>query len=135
MARTIKPTHVKAVAALLEEGAETAEELAKACIRKVDELREDDKTFMVVGQWDSQSGSYYMGFGPYSTKKQAVKANEKRKAGPIIAEHVAVLPTCTPEHLEPKWPVTAGPPPPLKWAREVREDSQNGNDKPVQRQR
>src|SRR5690625_7736878 len=98
MARTIKPTHVKAVAALLVEGAETAVELAKACIRKVDELREDDKTLMLVGLWDSQSGSYYMGFGPYSTKKHAVKAIEKDKAAPIIAEHVAVVPTFTSVH-------------------------------------
>ena len=135
MARTIKPTHVKAVAALLEEGAETAEELAKAVIRTVDQLREDDKTFMVVGQWDSQSGSYYMGFGPYSTKKQAVKAIEKGKAAPTIAEHVAVVPTFTPEHLERKWQETDGPPPTLKWAKEVQEDNQYWKDNPDKRKR
>jgi len=135
VARNLKPTHVKAIAALLEEGAETAEELAKACMRKVDELREDDKTFIVVGQWDSQSGSFYMGYGPYSTKKQAAKAIEKGKAFPTIAERIAVVPVFTPEHLERKQRELEGPPPTLKWAKEVQEDIQYWKDNPHKRKR
>ena len=133
--RTLKPSHVKAIAALLEEGAETSEELAKSVMRKFDELREDDKTYMIVGQWDSESGSYYLGYGPYATKKQAEKAIEKGKGVPVIAEHIAIVPTFTPEHIERVWAKADEPPPPPKWVKEVQEDIEHFKTKPKKRRR
>lgn len=132
--RALKPSHVKAIAALLEEGAETSEELAKAVMRKVDELREDDKTHIVVGQWNSSSGSFYLGYGPYSTKKQAEKAIEKGKGVPILAEHIAVVPVYTAEHIEKVWESEDSPPAP-KWFNEVQEDIAHFKANPKQRKR
>lgn len=67
-------TETEAVAALLVEGAETPEELAKAVIRRLTELREEREVYVQVLQW---SPGVYSGFGPFPTRAAALKALPK----------------------------------------------------------
>ena len=48
MAARLRPSEVKAVAALLNEPADSVEELAKDVIRKINELREGRKEYVVT---------------------------------------------------------------------------------------
>lgn len=92
-----KPTHVKRVAELLQDGDfETPEDMAKAVINLVDELRKNDKTYMLVSQLGD---CIYLGVGPFATHNQAVKAMERGHV-PIadFGKH-AIVPTRTPEHV------------------------------------
>lgn len=105
---TPRPSEVKAIAALLQEGAETPEALAKQVIAEVDRLRTDRKTFMVVAQYQAADTPWYLAYGPYATAKQAEKATAKGL--PIMPPaKVAVVPTYNPGHAETVWADTDKP--------------------------
>ena len=69
MAARLRPSEVKAVAALLNEPADSVEELAKDVIRKINELREGRKEYVVTLISDRIVSTY----GPYDTVKEASK--------------------------------------------------------------
>lgn len=46
--RRLKPTEVRAVAALLDEEAESAEELAERVVRKLNDMREGERQWVVA---------------------------------------------------------------------------------------
>jgi len=70
-----KPTEVRIVAALLEEEAESATDLAKRIIDALDQKREtDDQTWVVVHVWRS----IVTCLGPYATRNAAEKAASKQ---------------------------------------------------------
>ena len=69
MAKRLRPSEVKAVAALLNEPAESVDDLAKEVLRKVDELREGRKEYVVVLLSDGIVSTW----GPYDTVKEASK--------------------------------------------------------------
>lgn len=69
MANRIRPTEVKAVAALLNEPADDVNDLAKAVIRKLDEMRATRKQYVIV----HPQGRLLSTYGPYDTVKEAEK--------------------------------------------------------------
>lgn len=76
MAR-LRPTEVKAIAALLNEPADSVEDLARQVLARVDELRAGRKEYVVV----LLDGRIVSTWGPYDTVKEA----EKRVGRHIIA--------------------------------------------------
>lgn len=67
MSARLRPSEVKAVAALLNEPADSVEELAKDVIRKINELREGRKEYVVTLISDRIVSTW----GPYDTVKEA----------------------------------------------------------------
>ena len=67
----------EALAALLEQGAETPDELAKIVAGKLDEMRASRTTYTVVLRFGIGIHQHHMCFGPYSTRAQAEKAFDK----------------------------------------------------------
>lgn len=99
-----KPTHIKAIAELLQSDEyETPLEMAKAILIKADELRSDDMTFMTVRESVHEDGSAYFGTGPYATFAQAQKAIERQRAGLAFAGTVAIVPVFHPKRIERSW--------------------------------
>ena len=95
---TARPTEVKAIAALLTEGADSPEALAKAVIDKLDELRTDRPWFTVVS---IMSDRWATGCGPFVTDNKARQALEQLKipaAG--LARVNAIVKTWSPRHAE-----------------------------------
>ena len=76
-----RPTEVRHLAALLQEGAESPEDLAKLCINELDRIREDRVGHIVVTEW---KGPVFLAYGPFATRNQAEKAVEKGKV-PAVA--------------------------------------------------
>lgn len=75
----IKPTHLKACAAVLESGDfANAEEAAKAVIDMIDNLRSEDINYVAVRQY---SPHHVMGYGPFPTRNAATKAAEAGRVG------------------------------------------------------
>ena len=66
--RRLRPTEVKAVAAILDDPADDVTELATRIIRTVDELRENQKKWCVI-VLDGLSSVY----GPYDSVKVAMR--------------------------------------------------------------
>lgn len=101
----IKPTHLKAAAAILQDGDfADATEAAKAVIEEIDRLRAEDRTFMVVRQYVSQADRtpMYMGYGPFPTFNAAQKAAEKGHVGYPGMGVVAVVPVTSYESVQAK---------------------------------
>lgn len=96
-----KPTHVRAIAERLVEGADTPEVLAKDLINLVDTLREDDVTYTVVCQYGENDVQqpFYLAYGPYPTRANAVKALEQGRVGISGYGKRAVVPVYTPAHI------------------------------------
>lgn len=69
MAARLRPSEVKAVVALLDEPADSVEDLAKDVIRKINELREGRKEYVVTLISDGIVSTW----GPYDTVKEASK--------------------------------------------------------------
>lgn len=69
MAARLRPSEVKAVAALLDDPADSVEELAKDILRKVNEMREGRKEYVVTLISDGIVSTW----GPYDTIKEATK--------------------------------------------------------------
>lgn len=67
---TARPTETKRVAALLVEGADTPEALAKTVIDTVDAMRAERDQWIVV----NGEGHTINGYGPYPTVTQCMKA-------------------------------------------------------------
>lgn len=74
MAR-VRPTEVKKIAALLNEPAESVEDLAKQVIVLLDEMRLERKQYVIV----HPQGRLLSTYGPYDTIKEA-----QRRAGEYI---------------------------------------------------
>ena len=70
-----RPTEIKAVAKLLEAGAESPEELAKFVINTIDDLRAERPYFTAMCIW----GKAGYGYGPFATYNQAMTALTKGK--------------------------------------------------------
>lgn len=83
---------VDAVAALLQEGADTPADLAKLVIKRLDEVRAERVTHFLVMKFGSKQSCFYTGFGPFSTANQAVKTFEKHPAAGMATGY-AVVPT------------------------------------------
>jgi len=69
VAARLRPSEVKAVVALLDEPADSVEDLAKVVIRKINELREGRKEYVVTLISDGIVSTW----GPYDTVKEASK--------------------------------------------------------------
>lgn len=94
----IKPTHLRACSELLQEGEfENATEAARAVIKKVDELRSDDITYVAVREYKAASGSTYMAYGPYPTMGAARKAAEAGQVGIPGFGALAIVPVKSPQ--------------------------------------
>jgi hypothetical protein len=68
MSGRLRPSEVKAIAAILDEPAEDVTDLAKHIIRTLDELRHGRKEYVVT----LLDGGIVSTWGPYDTVKQAV---------------------------------------------------------------
>ena len=94
MALTRRSKVVKAVAQLLEGGAETPEDLALEAIKLADEMRALDTGYFVVQQYGAGPGVWYRGIGPFSTRLQAEKA-VKKMPELELAKATAIVPTAS----------------------------------------
>lgn len=92
-----RPTEIKAVAKLLEAGAESPEELAKFVINTIDDLRAERPYFTVVSIW----GKAVYGCGPFATDNKGREALTKGRI-PVasFADHNFVVKTYSPQHAE-----------------------------------
>ena len=95
MALTRASRVTKAVAKLLEEGAENSIELALAAINLADEMRAENKGYMVVQQYGEGRTVWYRGVGPFQTAR---KAQDALSAMPelSLASATAIVPTVSP---------------------------------------
>lgn len=94
---TPRPTEIKAIAALLAEGADSPEDLAKTVIRELDVLRTDRVTYTVVCEW---VGPVLIGYGPYPTANAARKAVEQGKVPAARHGRNGIVPVYAPRHAE-----------------------------------
>lgn len=92
-----RPTEVKALAALLTKGGEGPEDLAKRAIELLDRLREDRVFYAAVTKF----GEGLFGYGPYSTRNQAMTAATKGKI-PMVAhtQNCAIVPVYSQRHAQ-----------------------------------
>jgi hypothetical protein len=91
-----RPTEIKTIAALLAGGGESPEELAKAVIDKLDEIRTDRAWFTVLSVMDNK---WAIGFGPYTTDNKAREALSKgRIPTASLARINTVIKTYSPRH-------------------------------------
>ena len=67
----------EALAELLEQGAETPDELAKIVAAKLDELRAARTTYTVVLRFGIGVHQFHVAYGPYQTRNKAQVAFEK----------------------------------------------------------
>ena len=88
-----------AIAELLAAGDETPEALANAVIKKLDEVRGERTTHYVLLRMGHGQATTFYGFGPYSTKNQALKSIEKNPTAQL-ATAMAVVPTTSSEGLD-----------------------------------
>lgn len=79
---------VESISALLVEGAETPDDLAKIVIRRLSELREERKTFALVF---GLGPGVHAGFGPFTTRDAAFNSVDKNPVA-HIASRAAVVP-------------------------------------------
>ena len=90
MARRIKPTELRMVAALLESEADDTGLLAEQIIEALDAKRaKDDTNFVLVTQWEH----CVLAYGPYGTAGQAGKAMKllaNPGPGPMAARVVQI---------------------------------------------
>lgn len=97
----LKPTHKKALVEILESGDyDSAEDMAKALVAALDELRADDTSHIVVRELPYGDGkAAFFGYGPYRTGNEARKAVEKGRAGIPGSGRVAIVPLYSPKHV------------------------------------
>lgn len=79
---------VEAVAALLEQGADSPTDLAKVVIRALTELREQRKTYALVFELGPR---VYSGWGPFATIDAAFNSVDKNPMA-YVATRAAVVP-------------------------------------------
>ena len=91
-----RPTEIKAIASLLAGGGESPEELAKAVIDKLDEIRTDRPWFTVLSV---MSDRWAVGYGPFVTDNKARQAltGGKIPTAPL-ARINTVIKTYSPRH-------------------------------------
>ena len=88
-----------AIAALLKQGADTPESLANAVIEELDRVRGERTTFLVVMRLGVGKTATHYGYGPYSTRNQAIKSIEEHPVA-STATGIAVVPVTSAEGLE-----------------------------------
>lgn len=76
--RRLKPTEIKAVAEILEAPADDTHELARAILRKVNEMRDREQLWVAAVR--AQSGESQI-FGPYLTLNEAQRAEALVRVG------------------------------------------------------
>lgn len=73
--RRLKPTEVRAVAALLDSEADSVEELAERVVRKITEMREGEQAWVVAVTYASPRGRRLGAiWGPYTSQLAARRA-------------------------------------------------------------
>lgn len=87
---------INALVALLEQDWETPEELAKACIKAVDQARTERTTYVAVMSFGP---SFHHAIGPYAGATTARNA-VKKFPGASVAKRVAVVPLTSAEGVE-----------------------------------
>lgn len=85
---TATKREVEEVAALLEAGAASPEDLAKLVIKRITELREERKCYVLVMEL---TPGVYSGYGPFATISAAVDSTVKNPMA-YIAKRAAVVP-------------------------------------------
>lgn len=80
----MKPTEVRAVVKLLEAEHEDVEELAKEVLRTIDEMRSDDRLYVLHV---FNATGHFETWGPYPTAKQAVKGAQEALQGSSVATY------------------------------------------------
>lgn len=91
-----RPTEVRALVALLNQPADSVEELAKTLIRTLDELRQDRTDYLVLRKMGPMLDCY----GPYVTANAAAKAVESGKIPALDGASFRVVPLRTPHAAE-----------------------------------
>lgn len=74
--RRMKPTEVRAIADMLQEPAEDADELARMILRRINEMR-DREGVWVMQVFDVESRRIQAMWGPYQSAQQARRAVEE----------------------------------------------------------
>ena len=93
----LKPRHKRAlVDILMSEDFDSPEDMVKAVVSTLDDLRADDTTYMVVREWSPM----FFGYGPYPTRNAAQKAIEKGLTGIPGTGKVAIVPTFSQKRVE-----------------------------------
>lgn len=93
-----RPTEVRAVAALLQEPAEDAEELAGRIIQALEDLRADRPSWAVVVA--TGDGHLMYAYGPFATQKQAESAVAKGKVPLIKGQRFGICKLWSERHAE-----------------------------------
>lgn len=93
-----RPTEVRAVAALLQEPAEDAEELAGRIIQALEDLRSDRPSWAVVVA--TGDGRLMYAYGPFGTQKQAETAVAKGKVPLIEGQRFGICKLWPERHAE-----------------------------------
>ena len=97
---------VDTVAALLEQGAESPQELAKAVIKRLTELREERKVYALVF---GLAGTAHLGFGPFATIDAAFNSVDKNPVA-YTAKRAAVVPIIGSSQTQAMWDKADEPP-------------------------
>lgn len=87
----VRPTEVRAVAALLDSPAESVEQLATDVIAAIDELRAKRTDYVIVVQ-HSGWAPFFAAYGPYLTKTAAQKDVGKSVIASTVGERYVILP-------------------------------------------
>lgn len=98
----VRPLEVRALVPLLEQEWDSAEQLAEALIRALDEARASRVSYVGVAKFpvgDGSQGHWYYAVGPYPGRKSAEKALRGDPAA-SLATALAVVPLTSPEGLE-----------------------------------
>lgn len=85
-----RPLEVRALVALLEQDWETPEELAKALILELDDVRASKTSYVAVMQFGTEK-PFYVGLGPYPGRKTA-EAAIRRHPSAGMATARAIVP-------------------------------------------
>lgn len=91
---------MNAIAPLLEEEWEDAEDLVNAVVAALDKARMDRTRYVAVMQFGTEDGKcFYLGLGPFPGVKSARKAAE-RHPGASAAHKIVVVPVTSPEGMD-----------------------------------
>lgn len=91
---------IRPIVALLEQEWDSAEDMAKAIVKALDEARASRTRYIAVMQFGSEDGKcWYVGLGPYPGGASAKRAVQ-RHPGATLAHRCAVVPVTSGEGLE-----------------------------------
>lgn len=93
-----RPQEIKALVPLLEQDWETPEELAKALIETLDDVRAARTTYIGVMQF-GEGPAWYAATGPWPGSRSAAKALQSDPAA-SLAHRAVVVPLLSPDGLK-----------------------------------